>query len=324
MNRRAFVTGVGAMLVAPLTAEAQQGRPVRIGVLSPQTSEATIPFAAALQEGLRAFGYIEGQNTRIDWRYADGLAERFAGLADELVRSKVDIIVAGNQPAVVAAYRATHAIPIVIVAAFDPGDIGVMTVARPGGNVTGFLSQISELVSKRLQLLSEALPQVSRLGVVWDPDYVGSRSMLKELEIGAQRLGLHLDLFETRKPGDFAAAFVRMVRGGAQGVFVLGSSMQYVHQAGIAELALKSHLPSMCVLREYVDAGCLMSYAPSARELWKGSASYVDKILKGAKPGDLPVEQPTKFELVINLKTAKALGLTIPPSLLLRADQIIE
>jgi putative ABC transport system substrate-binding protein len=324
VRRREFVASASAVIVTPCIAAARPVPTVRLGVLSALTFEATIPFAAAFRDGLGALGYAEGENVQIQWRYADGRAERFARLADELVRLKVDLIVAGNHPAVVAAHRATSRIPIVMVLALEPADVGIVTLAHPGGNVTGFSSQVQELVTKRMQLLREALPQASRLAIIWDPAFTGAQSMLRETQSAAQALGLHVELFEARTSSDFDAAFAAMARHGTHGTLVLGSSMQYVHRARLATLALKSHLPSVCVLREYVDAGCLMSYAPSLRELWRGAAVYVDKIIRGAKPGDLPIEQPTTFELVINLKTAKALGVTIPASLLARADQVIE
>ncbi len=309
-----------------LTVEAQQtGRVPRIGVIAAVTLEANAPFTDAFREGLQEFGYVEGRNVAIEWQYTDGRAERFAEAAAALVRLKVDIILAANNPAVVAALTATKTTPIVMVLGQDPVRVGyIASLARPGGTVTGFSGMLVEMVEKRLQLLKEVVPNVARVGVLWDPNLPGQQKVVSELPVAAQALGIPLQVVEARTPGDFDGAFAEMARHGGRAVLALGSGMHYVHRARIAELALKNRLPAICTLREFADAGCLMSYGPSFRDLWRRSATYADKILKGAKPADLPVEQPTKFELVINLKTAKALGLTIPQTLLQRADQLIE
>jgi len=247
-----------------------------------------------------------------------GTGTKFAGSAAEIVRLRAEVIVAPNNPAIQAAQRATNTIPIVMVAATDPVDRGFVTsLARPGGNITGLTIQSTELVGKHLEFLKEAVPKVSRVAVLWDPGEPSQRDQ-------ARALGLQLQLVEVRSPSDFDGAFALMRRDGIGAVLVLASTMQYVHRAQIAKLATKSRLPTICAFRESVVAGCLMSYLPNQRALFQRAATYVDKILKGAKPVDRPVEQPTKFELVINMKTAKALGLTISPSLLLRADQVIE
>jgi putative ABC transport system substrate-binding protein len=326
-TRRAFIVGSAAVLVsAPVRIDAQQRNIPRVGVISAITREAQGPWSESFHEGLRNLGYVDGQNIALEWRYADGRAERFQELADELVQLKVDIILAANQPGVQAAQKATTTIPIVMVLlAQDPIRGGfVRSLPRPGGNITGFWAQSSELAAKRLQLLHEVVPNVSRVALLWDPGFVGIHDQVRETQAAAKALGMELQLVEASSPAEFDSGFAAMMRQGTRAIVVIGSSMHFVYWARIAELALKSRLPSSCFLREFAEAGCLMSYAPSIRDLWRRSATYVDRILKGAKPADLPVEQPTKFELVINLKTAKALGLTIPPSLLLRADQVLE
>ena len=318
---------LAAMLfAAPLATTAQTvGSLPRIGVLSAVTREVSLPRDNALREGLRERGYFEGHNIAVEWRYADGRAERFSEIASELVRLKVDVILAANNPAVAAALKATKTTPIVMVFGLDPVGLGfVASLARPGGTVTGFSSYLPELVGKRLQFLKDLVPHASRVAVLWDPNLTGMQKLLNESQVAAQALGFQLHFFEVRAPGEFDGVFAAMTRQGMRAVLSLGSSMHSVHRGQIADLARKNRLPSMCNFRDYVDAGCLMSYAPSFGDLWRHSAVYIDKILKGAKPADLPVEQPPKFELVINLKTAAALGLTIPPLLLLQADEVIQ
>jgi putative ABC transport system substrate-binding protein len=319
---------LGFTSLSPLLAsvEAQpRGSVPRIGVLSAVTPGRSAPRDDRLRQGLRELGYVEGQNITIEWRYAAGRAERFAEIAAEFARLNVDVILAANNPAVAAALKATKAIPIVMVFGLDPVGLGfVATLARPGGTVTGLSSYLPELIAKRLQFLKEVVPNTSHVAVLWDSNLTGMDKLLDESRAVAQGLGVHLQLFDVRMPSEFEGAFEAMTRQSMQALLSLGSSMHSVQRSRIAELARRSRLPSVCNFREYVDAGCLMSYAPSFTGLWRHSAVYVDKILKGAKPADLPVEQPTEFELAINLKTAKALGLTIPPSLLLRADHVIE
>jgi putative ABC transport system substrate-binding protein len=314
-----------SLTLAPVATGQQAGKVPRLGIISGLTREAHAPFADALRDGLQSLGYVEGRNIVVEWQYADGRLERFAEIAAELVRVKVDLIVAENNPSVVAALTATKTTPIVMVLGIDPVDLGFVTsLARPGGTITGFSSQISELVGKRLQLFQETVPNLSRVAVLWDPTYPGMEKLLRGTEVAARALGLSLQAIEAPRPNDIEPAFATMTRRGATAVVVLGGAMQYVHRTRIADLARKQRLSSVCALREYVAAGCLMSYAPSFIDLWRHSATYVAKILKGATPENLPVQQPTKFEFVINLKTAKALGLTIPQSLLLRADEIIQ
>ncbi len=316
-----------SLALAPLAAEAQPAKKVpRIGVLAATSAEETVPWADAFREGLRNFGYIEGQNVAIEWRYADGRAERYSELAEELVRLKVDVILTSNTPVTTVVQRTTRTIPVVMLLAVDPVGAGLIaSLGRPGRNITGLSSQIPDLAGKRLQLLKEILPNVSRVAVLWDPDVAsGRRVLVTETEAAAQALGVSLQLLETPNASDIDGAFVAMTRHGASAVIVLGSAMQFTHRARISELAIKNRLPTICALRQFVEAGCFMAYGPSFRDQWRRAAYFVDRILKGTKPGDLPVEQPTKFELVINLKTAKALSLTIPQTILLQADQVIE
>lgn len=318
------------LLAAPLSAETQSGKVPRIGVLSPvfsPTSESPegSPLDSALRQGLRELGYVEGQTIAIEWRWARGDAKRYPDFAAEMVRLKVDLIVAANNPAALAAQRATRTIPIVVVLASDPVGLGlVASLARPGGNITGLSIQTADTVGKRLQLLKEAIPKVSRMAVLVDPTFPGGRHQAGEAEVAAQALGVQSQLLETQIPTDLDRAFGAMTQNRAGAVLIVGSKLFFGHRARIAELAVKSRLPAMCVAREYAEAGCLMSYGASFPDLFRRSATYVDKIIKGAKPADLPVEQPTKFELTVNVKTANALGLKIPPLLRLRADHVIE
>jgi putative ABC transport system substrate-binding protein len=319
-----LTTVVAVLLVAaPLAAEAQQARKTpRIGFLIGAVAEGA-PGPEAFRQGLGEFGYVEGQNIAIEWRWARGDVTRLPDLAQELVRLKVDLIVANSVLPIQAAQRATRTIPIVMVYPPDAVALGfVASLARPGGNITGLTSQAAELHGKRLQLLKEAVPNLSRVAVLLDPGHPGVRQGVKDAEVAALALGLRLQLVEARSPSELDSAFAAMTREGAGAVLYSGSTRYFAHRARIAEYAVKNRLPSMCGLREYVETGCLMGYSASTIDLWRRAAYFVDKILRGAKPADLPVEQPTKFEFIINMKTAKALGLTIPSSLLLRADVI--
>ncbi len=330
MDRRTFLAGTGAVLLAaPLAAEAQQAAKVaRIGYLS--TNLAANPHLhEAFLQGLRDLGYVEGRNVVIEYRDAEGKPERLPALAAELVALKVDVIVVAEaHHAALAAKQATRTIPIVFAAAADPVESGLVTsLARPGGNVTGLSIVAPELVGKCLELLKQAVPGVSRVAVLWEPGAVGERTekdMLKEADVAARALGVRLQFVEVRGPADFDRAFSDMTRARAGALTVLPSNMFVNERRRLVDLAAKNRLPAVYPWRESVDAGGLMAYGPNLADLFRRAATYVDKILKGAKPADLPVEQPTKFELVINLKTAKALGLTIPPSLLQRADEVIQ
>jgi putative ABC transport system substrate-binding protein len=321
MDRRRFVlTSLAGALVAPRAAQAQPaGRVYRIGSLG-------IGEPDLLRQTLREAGYVEGQNLTIEWRSpADGRPERFEGLAAELVRLKVDVLVASNPAAALAAKKATASIPIVMVHTPDPVQLGlVASLGRPGGNVTGTTSLSADLSAKQLELLKEAIPQASRVAVLSNPVNPWHPQAIKGAEGAARSLHVQLHNAEVRTGGDLEAAFTAMTKERAEGVLVLSDPMTFFHRARIAELAAKRRLPTMHGVRGYVDAGGLMSYWAYQADLYRRAVSYVDRILKGAKPGDLPIEQPTRFELVINMKTARTLRLTIPPSLLARADQVIE
>jgi putative tryptophan/tyrosine transport system substrate-binding protein len=329
-ERRRFIQVIagGGLLAAPLVAEAQQAAKVaRIGYMthnraaSPHTHE-------AFRQGLRDLGYVEGRNVVIEDRDAEGKFERLPALAAELVALKVDVIVAPNTAAALAAKQATKAIPIVFAVVADPVTSGLVTsLARSGGNATGSSILAPELVGKGLELLTQAVPGVSRVAVLWQPGAAGEateKDMLKRAEVAASALGVRLQFVEARGPADFDRAFSDMTRARAGALTVLPSAMFGSQRRRLVDLAAKNRLPAVYPYREFVEAGGLMAYGANIADDYRRGATYVDKILKGAKPADLPVEQPTKFELVINIKTAKALGLTLPPSLLGRADQVIE
>ncbi len=322
MDRREFVASLSlTLLAAPLAVEAQVGKVYRIGILANLSGGIWGPFI----EGLRDLGYVEGQNITIELRSSEGKYERLPDLAAELVRLKVDVIVAPADENVVVAKQATRTIPIVMAGSGDPVGSGlVASLARPGGNVTGLSLNAPELAGKQLQLLKEIVPRVSRVAVLWNPTNRAGQSLLGEAKVAARSLGVQLRILEARGPDEFQGTFAAMARERAGALLVFPDGMFLLQRKRITDFAAKSRLPAMYGRRELVDAGGLMSYAPSLGDNLRRAASYVDKILKGAKPADLPVEQPTKFDLVINLKTAKALGLTIPPALLLRADEVIE
>jgi putative tryptophan/tyrosine transport system substrate-binding protein len=328
MRRIGLVILAVSLALAPLEAEAQQAAKVpRIGYLG--LNRAAYPHLhEAFLQGLRDLGYVEGRNVVIEYRDAEGKSERLPALAAELVALKVDVIVAPSTLPALAAKQATRTLPIVFASVSDPVSSGLATsLARPGGNLTGLSDLTPELVGKCLELLKQAVPGVGRVAVLWQPGAFDERTekdMLKATEVAARALGVRLQFVEARGPDDFDRAFSDMTsaRGGA--LTVLPTAMFFNERRRLVDLAAKYRLPTVFGYREGVDAGGLMSYGPSIPDLWRRAATYVDKILKGAKPADLPVEQPTKFELVINLKTAKALGLTIPQTLLQRADQVIE
>ena len=315
-------------LFNPVVAEAQQAAKVaRIGFLALSLTAA--PHAdEAFRQGLRELGYVEGSNLVIEYRDAEGKFERLPALAAELVALKVDVIVAPNTIAALAAKEVTRTLPIVFAVAADPVASGLITsLARPGGNVTGLSILASELVGKCLELLAQAVPGVSRVVVLWTPGVLGERTdkdMLTGADVAARALGVRLQFVEARGPDEFARAFSDMSSARAGALTVLPSNRFLREHRRLVDLAAKNRLPAVYVSREFVDAGGLMSYGANSADLHRRAATFVDKILKGAKPGDLPVEQPTKFELVINLKTAKALGLTIPQSVLAHADEVIQ
>jgi ABC-type uncharacterized transport system substrate-binding protein len=312
------------LFAVPLAVEGQQAsRVYRIGLLTTHSAQAT--RVEPLRAGLRDLGYVEGQNIVIEYRWAEGKYDRFPDLAAELVRLKVDIIVTGGTPSTQAAMQATKTIPIVMVGTGDPLRTGLIaSLARPGGNVTGLTQLGAEVAGKRLQILKDTVPNVSRVAFLRNRASPAHVPYFNELQAAARGLRLTLQSVEVQEPYEFERAFAEMMRERPDALIVTADAIHQLRQAWIVEFAAKRRLPALYQLKEYVEAGGLMSYGASITDNYRRAATYVDKILKGAKPSDLPVEQPTKFELVINLKTAKALGLTIPQTLLLRADQVIE
>ena len=327
MERRVFIgTLAGGLLAAPLAAEAQQTpRNARIGFLSLSSSRTP---TMDISPGLRELGWLEGQNITIEYRWAANREDQLPALATELVRLKVDVIVTLSTPAALAAKRATTTIPIVMTFVADPVGSGlVASLARPGGNITGLTTFARGLVAKRLELLKAVASGSTRMAVLWQPGALGERAirdMVEETKVAGQTLGLQLRFLEARRPEDLEQAFSAMKETRVGGLLVFPNPVLFEARGSIVAHAARSRLPAVYPWREAASVGGLMSYATNFPEMYRRAATYVDKILKGAKPADLPVEQPTKFELVINLKTAKALGLTIPPSLLQRADQVIE
>jgi len=329
-TRREFIgTLAGALLAAPRASEAQPATKVpRIGILGISPVARTGSRLEAFLLGLRDLGYVEGRNIVIEYRDHGGKVERLPTLAAELVALKVDVIVAANTGAGLASMQTTKTLPIVVAAAADPVTSGLVgSLARPGGNVTGLSALAPELVGKCLELLSQAVPGVSRVAVLWQPGALDERTdkdMLKAADVAGRALGMRLQFVEARGPAHIDRAFSDMTRARAGALTVLTSVMFTNERRHLVDLAAKTRLPAVYPQRDFVDAGGLLSYGPNGPDLFRRAATYVDKILKGAKAADLPVEQPTKFALVINLKTAKALGLTIPPSVLARADEVIQ
>jgi putative tryptophan/tyrosine transport system substrate-binding protein len=329
MQRREFITLFGGTVATwPLAARAQQpaGRIYRVGFLSISFREHALYAIKAFEDGLRSLGYRVGENVAIEYRFANAEIKRLPALAADLVRLGMDIIVTGVNPITVAAMKATTTIPIVMTTGIDPVSAGlVASLARPGGNVTGFAVDAGgEILAKRFELLKETLPNLSRLGILFNPDIAATRSRLTSMTEIALTLGLTTIPVEARGLDALEQAFAIMVREGAQAFVMQGDSVLFNHRSQIAEMALRNRLPAASVQRELAEAGFLLTCGSDIRDLYRRSAVFVDKIFKGAKPADLPVEQPTKFELVINLKTAKALGISVPPILLARADEVIE
>jgi putative ABC transport system substrate-binding protein len=325
IRRRDFVVALGGAAAAwPLAARAQQARKLpTIGFLGVSTSAAWSHWVAAFVRRLGELGWTEGRNLAIEYRWAEGRDERYVEYAAEFVRLKVDVIVTGGS-AIPAVTRATSTVPIVFAIAVDPIAMGlVASLARPGGNVTGLSALSTETGSKRLEILREAIPGLRQLTVLGNTGNAGVVEELRQLGTAAQTLGLEIDTVEIRRPEDIATAFERLTRG-AQALYVCPDALVNANRIRISIWALGLRLPTMFGFREYVDPAGLMSYGPSIPDLFRRAAEYVDKILRGTKPSDLPVEQPTKFELVVNLTVAKALGLKLPESLLLRADEVIE
>jgi len=331
MLRGAKVVGpilLGLFWAAPAPAAQQPAAKVpKVGLLL-RGSSSSPPPAAHLQaslQGLRELGYAEGRNIALEYRWTEGRDDRLSALAAELVRAKVDVIVTAGGQAIEAARRATSSIPIVMAYTGDPIEAGwVQSLARPGGNVTGLMAMAIELSGKRVELLKETVPRASRVAVLYNPASQLSNLQLKESEVAARTLGLTAKSFGVKDPTAFPRTFDAMMTARAGALIVVNSALMSAHQRQITGLAAKARLPAMYQGSEYVEAGGLMAYGPVRRNMWHRAATYVDKILKGAKPAELPVEQPMRFELVVNIRTAKALGLRIPPSILVRADQVIE
>ncbi len=325
-SRKGFIVALTlGILSAPLAAVAQQPAKVpRIGILTLAVASST-PLFEAFRQGLREHGYVEGQNIAFEYRFAQGRADRLPTMAAELVSMKVDVIVTESVAAALAAKRATQTISIVMAISGDPVGAGlVASLPRPGGNVTGLSLLAPELSGKRLQLLTGAAPRTTRVAVIWNPVSPASAGYLRETEAAARSLGLQLQPVEVRSPTDLDAAFKAVARARPSALITLADGMLADNRTRIVEFAVKRRLPGIFPHREWADAGGLMAYGPSFASNFRHAAIYVDKILKGAKPADLPVEQATRFELVVNLKTAKALGLTIPQTILIRADQVIQ
>jgi putative tryptophan/tyrosine transport system substrate-binding protein len=320
---RAFASLL-AFLLMSVTAEAQQaGKVYRIGILSPDVPPPGL--VEAFQDELRSLGYVEGRNVAIEPRNAGGKNERLAALADELVGLKVDVILTVNTPAAQAAKKATATIPIVITRVADPVKSGLVpSLSHPGGNLTGLSFMPDELGAKLLQLLREIVPGTSRVAALWYADNPGAMLVVREMEGASSQLGLQLLRLPVRGPSDFIGAFQAGARGRAEALVVVDDALVTKHRVPILDLAAKHSLPVVSLYKEFPEAGGLFAYGASPPAIYRRAAHYVDRILRGARPRDLPVEQPTRFELVVNLKTAKGLGLTVPPSVLLRADHVIE
>ena len=324
MKRRQFITLLGGAAAWPVSARAQQATKLpTIGYLGSATLATESQRMAAFVQRLRELGWVEGSTVVIDYRWAEGRTERYAEIAAEFVRLKVDVIVTVGG-AVAAAKQATATIPIVFAGAGDPVGSGmVASLAQPGGNVTGLSVQSTDLAGKRLEILREIFPDVRRLAIIGNVEYAATVLEMGEAQAAARALGLEVARSEIRRAEDIAPAF-EALKGAAQALYVCADATINANHARINTLALGARLPTMHGVRDYVEVGGLMAYGPNLPDLYRRAANYVDKILRGAKPADLPVEQPTKFDLVINLVTAQALGLTVPPTLLARADEVIE
>jgi putative ABC transport system substrate-binding protein len=323
MDRRAFIsTLAGSLLAAPLAAVAQPSKVPKVGMLLYGTPQAD-PNLADLRRSLRDLGYVEDRNLFLEYRFAEGKPERLPELATELVRLKPDLIVALGGDVTPAVQQATQSIPIVMWVSNDPVQSGLVTsLARPTRNLTGITLILDALAGKRLAFLKEAAPRVSKVGILWNPEHADPE--FRENELAARTLGIQLQSLETRRPEDFDAAFQTAGRERSDAIIVVSSRLMLLQSQRILDFAAKNRVPLVGGWGPWCQRGALLSYGPNLLQMAQRAATYVDRILKGAKPGDLPIEQPTTFELVINLKTAKALGLTIPPSLLQRADQVIE
>ena len=326
-RRRLVLALMAGALTAPFASFAQQPtKNARIGFLAPTSPQVLSTRLQAFRDGLRELGYVEGKNLQLEVRWGEGKLERLATLADELVQAKVDVIVAATSPSVVAARQATQTLPIVMPVSSDPvGDGLVASLARPGGNITGLSLMAPELGQKRLQLLQEIFPKLSHAVVVlWNPAYVGMRARFEQAQVAAPAVGLTVRSVEVRDTHELDVAFEAIIREHPDGLLLLADPFTFSQRARIVEFGAEQRLPVIYESSDFVDVGGLISYGPNINDLFRRAATYVDKILKGAKPADLPVEQPTKFELVINTSAAKALGIKFPESILLRADKVIE
>jgi putative ABC transport system substrate-binding protein len=327
-NRKLYGLALGAILLAlsfPVEAQQQPKKLHRIGILLVGSSSFYAAWIDVFRQGLKELGYIEGKNIAIEYRYAEGKADRLPALAAELVGLKVEVVFTSSTPSVLAVKKATSTIPIVFVSISDPVASGLVTsLARPGGNITGLSIVAVELSGKRLELLKEAVPKVTRVAFLWDSTNPAQAPQWREAQAAAQALGLQLQSLEVRSSNDFDSAFEAALRERVQALVTTPAALLGAHLKRIVEFAAKNRLPTMYGNPQFVDAGGLMSYAPDYTVQYRRAAYYVDRILKGTKPADLPVEQPMKFELVINLQTAKLIGLTIPPNVLARADRVIR
>jgi putative tryptophan/tyrosine transport system substrate-binding protein len=325
VSKSVFCFALSALLLALcLPADAQQLKKVpRIGFLSPTSDDSRVE---AFRQGLRELGYVEGQNITIEYRWAEGRFERLPDLAMELVRLNVDLVVAVVTQASLAAKKATGKIPIVMIGVSDPVGSGlVVSLARPGSNITGNSSITAEVVGKQLELLKETLPKISRVAALWNPaNPVFQAIQRKEAEVAAQVLGVQLHIVEARGADEIDRAFTTIAKERMRALLILNDPIFFAHRNRFAELSVKHRLAAVSGTLEYTEAGGLMAYGPSFRDMYRRAAMYVDRILKGTQPADLPIEQPTKFELIINLKAAKQIGLTIPPNVLARADKVIR
>ncbi len=327
MNRRLLWLLTVLLLASSHLAEAQQPKKIpRIGYLATGSANTGKTNLEAFRQGLRDLGYIEGKNLRVEYRFAEEKQDRVPGLVAELLQLKVDVLFVPSLPGIRAAKQATKMVPVVMLTIQDPVAIGIVdSLARPGGNITGLTTLTRDLSGKRLELLQEAVVGISRVGVLWDTNAPGPVIAFKEYEAAASVLKIPLQSLEVRGPNpDLDGAFQAVAKGRTSALITISNPVLSRHQKQIANLEIKNRLPSMCESSAYAEAGCLMSYSANSADQYRRAAVYVDKILKGTKPADLPVEQPTKFELVINLKTAKQIGLTIPPNVVVRADRVIR
>jgi putative ABC transport system substrate-binding protein len=325
MRRREFITLLGGAAAWPLAARAQQSKPPTIGYLGATTAASERLRTDAFVQRLSELGWIEGHTVAIEYRWAEGRTERFPGIAADLVQLRVNILLVTSIAAALACKQATAVIPIVFPLAGDPLGTGlVASLARPGGNVTGLSNQAADLAGKRLDILREVAPGLRRLAILANAEYPGRISEIADTQMAARTLGLDVTAFEIRPAEDIAPVFENMRKGRADALYVVGDTLMNSNRVRISTLAVSARLPTICVAREYVEAGALISYGANIPHLFRRAAELVDKILRGAKPGDIPVEQPTKFDLVINLTTAKALDLTIPEKVLALADEVIE